>query len=94
MNLNYNAMFNLTAALDKDWLLNPIDVFPSLPSGAFKTWVYQAGSIATPERRVQKKPVGAERPPLLPDFTFEEGDRRNLGVTVAGRLFCTRSGPV
>lgn len=41
------------------------------------------------ERRGQKRPVEAKRPPLLPDFTFEEGGRRNLGVTAVERF----SGP-
>ncbi|MEY8739383.1 hypothetical protein AB9M62_07175 [Bacillales bacterium AN1005] len=25
---------------------------------------------------------------LSPDFTFEQGNQKNLGITVIGRLFC------
>jgi hypothetical protein len=47
-----------------------------------------------PERRGQKESGEAKRSPLSPDFSLIKRDKRNLGITVIGRLFCHCSGKV
>ncbi|PJN58597.1 hypothetical protein PAEAM_32470 [Paenibacillus sp. GM1FR] len=57
-------------------------------------YVYKVKLRYTRTRRVQNQSEEAKRACLSPDFPFEEGNQKNLGITTIGRWYCNRSDTV